>query len=533
MRRLLLLLGGVPATLILLVLGALAAVNSKPARLRIANALSGALGQPVVIRGLSVSLLPFPALSASDVRVGGADGSAAADSTAAPGVFLPELRVVPRLSSLLPGRPLTVDRVELTRAVIAVRRDTLGRWVLPVPPVRGADSAAQVSRSRSVALNDLQLHDGTLRVIDDRLRTARGTPSVTSISGIEATMRAGAGRVVIPRLTGRLGGTAVNGATQIGPEGAELRLQIPSIEAADLPLLFALAGLEPNRALTISGKAPLSMVITAPRGSADHTVVGKASIERATLGRLPLQAVATSFRFNRGILTLDPLTFTTYRGRQRGVVTVDVTGPTAMYSVRTSIEGLDMNEALSATTRMKDFLVARAGAAGTVSGRGHTAAEVQRNIAGTVQFKLSNGVLKRFPLLATINQALGLTSGSGSDTRFEDLHGTAQLGGGKAQLRQLSVTAGELSFAGTGVVDFDHQLDLHLIARLSPKAAGAIAQQANFIQRLQSANGEITFPVTIRGTTDNPKFGVDLRSMAEQQVKQELGRRLEELLQGR
>src|SRR4051794_41069813 len=111
MRRLLLLLGGIPATLLLLLLGALSALDSKPARLRIANALSGALGQPVAISGLTASLLPLPALSASDVRIGGSDATAAADSTAAPGIFVPAIRIVPRLSSLLPGRPLVVDRM--------------------------------------------------------------------------------------------------------------------------------------------------------------------------------------------------------------------------------------------------------------------------------------------------------------------------------------------------------------------------------------------------------------------------------------
>src|SRR5688500_14153713 len=102
-RRLLYVFGGSLALLVVLGVGALQALKSGPARSRIASALSSGLGQPVAIGGLGASIFPTPSLSARDIQVGGAD------SSVAPGVSLAALRIVPRLSSLLPGRTLTID----------------------------------------------------------------------------------------------------------------------------------------------------------------------------------------------------------------------------------------------------------------------------------------------------------------------------------------------------------------------------------------------------------------------------------------
>jgi uncharacterized protein involved in outer membrane biogenesis len=555
MRRLLLVLGGIPALLVLLLLGALAAVSTAPVRARIAGALSDALGQPVAIGGLHVSLLPSPALAASEVRIGDADPKAAADSTAAPGLFVPELRAVPELASLLPGRPIVVKSVELTRAVIAVRRDSTGSLVLPAMPAPGADSSAARTGGRSVALNQLELKDGTLRIVDDRLRDARGQPTVASVRSIGATLHASGGRVVIPRFSGKVGSTDVNGAMQMGADGAELRLAIPSVGAADLPELFALAGMEPNHTLAISGKAPLTMTITAPktpesdrktekRGSRTATAVvtGKTSIEHVRLGKVPLDGLATTFRYAKGVLTLDPLAFSTYGGREQGSATVDVNGKASTYAVRTTISGLDVGAALAGMTQVKDKLTGSAKVTANVTGAGSDAAAVERSLAGTVQLDMVNGIIHGMPILARLNSALGASAGGAAaksdDTPFQALHGTARIANGRAQLTNLHVTTGEVNLAGSGTVGFDHTVDLSLVAQLSAAAANAAAASlggitsrlGDVVEHLQSSHGTIAVPVTVTGTLAAPKIGVDVGALAKAQVQNQLRQQVERLM---
>ncbi len=513
---------GFLALLVVLAVGALQALKSGAARSRIASALSSALGQPVAIGGLSASIFPTPSLSARDIQVGGAD------SSTAPGVSLAALHIVPRLSSLLPGRTLTIDHVDLKGLVISVRRDSAGRWLVPVPPSPSVDTSTGKS---AIDLNQLRAREGAIRVVDDQLRAPAGGPTVTAITGVEADLQAISGRVKVSRFSGRLGESVVTGSTDMGPDGAELRLRSESIHPADVPALFALAGMQPSPLLSIAGKAPFEMMISLPPGFATHRVSGKAAIERVKFGTLEFEGVQAPFRLERGVFTLEPLTFTTYGGRQQGVVSVDLNQPVAVYRIRTSVKGLDVNQALSANTTLKNFLAGGGRIGGNVRGSGNTAAALKRSLTGTFDFELKGGVIRNFPLLATINQALGITEGTDRDTRFESLSGTATIGGGKARTNDLALRAGGLTLTGKGTLGFDQRLDLRMTASASPDLSNQLIQRVGFLQRLSNGRGQVTFPVTVTGTTTAPRISVDLGSIAKKQLQGTLEKGLLDLLQ--
>ena len=521
-RRLLYLFVGFLALLVVLGVGALQALKSGAARSRIASALSSALGQPVAIGGLSASIFPTPSLSARDIQVGGAD------SSAAPGVSLAALRIVPRLSSLLPGRTLTIDHVDLNGLVLSVRRDSAGRWLVPVPPSPSADTT---NGGDAIELNQLRAREGSIRVVDDQLRTPGGGPTVTTITGVEADMEARGGRVKVSRFTGRLGESVVTGSTEMGPKGAEIALRSESVHSSDLPALFALAGIPASPLLSIAGKAPFEMTVSLTPGFASHSATGKASIERVKFGTLAFEGAQAPFRLEGGVFTLDPLTFTTYGGRQQGIVSVDLNQPAAVYSIRTSVQGLDVDQALSANTTMKNFLAGKGSVAGNVRGSGNTAAALKRSLTGTLKFELTDGVIRNFPLLAAINQALGITGGTGRDTKFQSLSGTATIGGGKARTNDLALRAGELTLTGRGTLGFDQRLDLRMMASASPEMSKQLVQRVGLLGRLSNDRGQVTFPVIVTGTTTAPKISVDLGSIAKKQLEGEVEKGVLDLLQ--
>jgi uncharacterized protein YhdP len=84
-----------------------------------------------------------------------------------------------------------------------------------------------------------------------------------------------------------------------------------------------------------------------------------------------------------------------------------------------------------------------------------------------MKFQLVNGVIKNFPLLATLNQVLGLTGGDSKDTKFDSFSASATIGGGKARTNDLLLKAGELSMTGAGAFGFDQSLDFKLKAMVS------------------------------------------------------------------
>jgi AsmA protein len=273
------------------------------------------------------------------------------------------------------------------------------------------------------------------------------------------------------------------------------------------------------------------MAISLTPGFASHTVTGKAAIEQVKFGTLAFEGVQAPFQLKGGVFTLDPLTFMTYSAKQQGTVSVDLNQPTPVYSIRTSVQGLDVDQALSANTTMKNFLAGKARMTGNVRGNGNTAAALKRSLTGTVQFELKDGVVRNFPLLAEINRALGVTGGTDRDTRFQSLSGTATLGGGRARTNDLTLRAGQLTLTGKGTLGFDQRVDLHMTARASPEMSNQLTQRVGLLKQLSNDRGQVSFPVIVTGTTTAPRISVDLGSIAKKELEGKVEKGLLDLFQ--
>jgi uncharacterized protein involved in outer membrane biogenesis len=499
-----------------LVFAGLRALGSEQGRARIAGMLSAKLGQPVSIGGIDLTLIPTPAVTATEVSVGGAD------PVAAPGVAIGAVRVVPHIASLLPGRTAVVDQIEVTGLRISLRKDSSGRWHLPGAAAAPAAAADPSGAGQAVEVASLEVRDGEIRVVDDSLRAAGGGPTITTISAIEANLRASGGRLEAPRFTGQLGQTVVTGAAAMGPDGARLRLTSASLNNADLPALFALAAMPPNPELAIQGQAPFELATTIAPDFRTFVASGRIALERVSLGAISLENLESPFRYERGVFSLDSLAFALYGGRQRGAVTVDLGHEMPVFTIRTAVTGLDVNRALSATTTMKDVLLGTAAVSGTVTGSGSTADALERSLRGNLKFEVANGVLRNYPILANVNQVLGITGGEGKDTRFERLSGTAAIGGGRARVRDLALRAGALSVLGQGVVTFDRAVDFRLRAVLSGEKSAQVAQRVGPLGALRNQEGTIDVPVTVTGSAMSPRTKVEAGAFAKKRVREEL-----------
>jgi uncharacterized protein involved in outer membrane biogenesis len=523
MRRL---LGGLLtalALLLVLLLIGLKGLETEGARRRIAAALSDAMGRPVTLGRLSVALFPKPALTARSIRIGDAD------SLGEPGIHAAELRVVPRLRSLLPGRDLTIARAELDSAVVTARRDSSGRWLLPLPQRQGSDTAGPGSAA-AIGLADVRITNGALRIYDDR-QPGPERPRATTITDVTASVRAAGGHISASPLSGRLGQTEVTGAMLMRPEGAVIRLRSESIEPGDVPAFLALIGVTHHPPASIAGRAPFEMKLVAAPRFASYVVTGKAAADRMRLGQLDLEQVHAPFRLERKRLTLAPITFVAYGGKQRGAVTVDLGKPIPRYDIQTALVNLDVRRALTATTRVKNLLHGRARVSGDLRGQGYGAAAVKRNLAGTIRFELTDGVVRGFPALAAISRALGASEQAGENTNFESLSGTATVAAGRARTRDLVIRSGELALAGRGTVSFDRTLDLRLIATLSPTLSTRLGSRLGLLNRLADDRGRISLPMTVRGTIGAPQIRVDVRAVARRELPDLVRRGLLELLE--
>jgi AsmA protein len=368
--------------------------------------------------------------------------------------------------------------------------------------------------------------------VDDSLVTASGASTVTQITNIEAQLQSTGSTITVPNFSGKLGQTALTGSAKSGPDGVSLHLSIPSIANADLPSLFALAGMPPMSGLSIGGASPVDVTTTIGSDLTTFTVNGTAAFEKLTMNSITLTHLKSPFRFEKKIFTLDPMTFDLYGGHQSGTVTVGMVTPTPTFTIKTTTTGLDVNQALSATTTMKNKLDGTARLVANVRGSGTSQAAIEKTLAGTVGFALTNGVLHNFPLTSAINSALGAVGqgGTSPDLKFTSLSGTAAIANGHATTNDLALKSDLLALTGAGTYGFDQSVAFKLKAGLSAAASSQIAGKVSFASRLEDSQGQITFPVNVTGTASSPKFGVDVKSAATQQVKQQVGGLLNQLI---
>jgi uncharacterized protein involved in outer membrane biogenesis len=523
-RRVLIVVVALVVVVVALVFFGLRTLESASGTSKIASALSNTLGQRVTIGGINVSLFP-PALDASNIQV----GEAGQDKNAAPGVTLNGLHVVPELFSFLPGRTPTVDRIDLVGLTVAARRDKTGKWLIPVPASGGggtnagaaASSGGGSSAGGGITIKDLRVTGGTIRVVDDSLTTAGGGPTITQITNVAAQLQSAGGTITVPNFSGTLGQTSLTGNAAMGTDGIMLHLAVPSVANADLPSLFALAGMAPMQGLSIGGTSPVDVTTTIGSDMQTFTVKGTAGFDRFNLNSIALTHVKSPFSFVKKVFTLDPMVFDLYGGHETGTVAVDMNKTPMAFSIKSKIAGLDVNQALSATTTMKDKVTGTAQLTANVRGAGTSQPAIEKTLAGTMAFAVTNGVLHNFPLMATINSALGAIGkgGSSPELAYQSLSGTATIANGKATTNDLALKSDEVTMTGAGTYGFDQSLNFKFKAGLSQAASSQIAGKASFASRLTDSQGQITFPVTVTGTASSPKFGVDVKQAATQQVK--------------
>jgi len=478
--------------------------------------LTAALGKPVKLGDLSIRIFPVPSLQAKDIRVG---------EDQAPALAIASLRIVPSLPSALRGE-LVVDRVDLDGLDLALRRTKKGDWLLPYdPPKSQGTSASTGEAGKPILIRTIRIQNGAFRVVDDV--PAAGGPSreVAALRDIEGTLSVGAQDLRVESLSARFEKTELKGTAAITPDSTTLDLASPSIASEDLPQIFAFLGAAPIEGLSIKGAAPFHLKMTIPQ-KGSLSAAGEFDAASLRLGSMEVTALKTPFKLENDTVVLSPLTFTAYEGKQKGHVTLALARNPMGYSVQTSLEGLDVNKALSANTSAKDVLLGTGRVQAIVKGSGFDEGALKTRLAGNAEVALRNGVIKNLPLLAKINQALKITEGDDKDTRFESLDGTFAIGSGKAHTEDLRLKAGELSLLAKGDVLFDQTLAFKGTARFSKTKSAQILHSLSDLKYLANDQGELEIPLTVSGAASSPSVNVDLGSVVKKAIKEEIKNKL-------
>jgi uncharacterized protein involved in outer membrane biogenesis len=497
----------------------------EPGALRVAaeGRLRAMLGQPVAIGAVRIALLP-PAVVGSDIHVG-------LEGSGAPALELDRVRIVPRLRSLISG-PVVIEEVRLEGLVISILRDRDGRWHLP-----GAVPAPTADAQSGVVIERVRLDGSRIRVFD---RAGRGTatqvgglsPSdlheASSIDDIEAAAVSEQGTLRLSPLAGRIGDARVTGEARLDRRAARMDLQLDDVNDRDLPALLGLAGTERPSFLRLLKTASASISVRIDRKDARLSGSGSVNAPAVAVDPLKLDTFKAPYKIEGAKLIFEPTTFTLNRGTHRGVVTLDLAQTPARWSLDSRVADLDLGDFLGALTAGDPRIDGTAVVQAALSGR--VGEPLDRTVQGRAHVVVADGIIRQFPLLATVNRALRLAEEQAGDTRFERLSASLALAGGRATTSDLVLQAGHIRVEAAGRIGFDRSLELAGQAVVSPERTSAAIRSVHELSALRNARSELELPLTITGSVDHPSFAIDIKGALGKSLRNELERRLRGLI---
>lgn len=511
MRRLLIFAAAIIVALTVAVLALRSSLVRDEVREAVESRLSATLGQPVSIGSIGVSLLSGLAVSGTDVRIGEA-------STLAPAVSVEQIRIHPRVSSLLSG-DLVIDQIELRGFVMAILRRPDG-WQLPaVVP------APSPGERDGILIERVRLSDATLRIYEQEGESLgeRGR-----IEAIAADILSDQGELRMPAITGRVGGSPLTGHAAIGARMARLHIRSDAVADGDLPAFLGLLGTERPSFLRLPEPGSLTADVEIDRDTLRLSGSGTLRAPEVILEPIRLGQFEAPFVIDGSRLSFDPSTFALYGGTHAGAVQFDVSQQPAGWATESVVRGMDVAQFLDALNQRDQRLAGTAAVSATLQGR--IGASLVESVRGRARVEVVDGVIREFPLLAYVNSALRLAEQEGRDTRFSRLTATLAVASGAATTDDLVLQASHLRVVAAGRIGADRSLSLRGTAALSPERSSEAIRSIRELSGLRNRRGEVEIPLTISGTLDDPGFSLDLGAVLKKGIADELRRRLRRII---
>jgi AsmA protein len=534
MKRKLRIAGIVLAVIVVAVIALPFGLNANSFRPKLESELSAALGRPVTLGNLSLSILAG-SVSAQDLAI--ADDPAFGQN---PFVRAKSLKVGVEIFPLIFSNSLHVTELTLDHPEITLLRSASGTWNFSTlgatnPSPATAPAAAPSTASSQPANADLAVKK--LDVKDGRITVGHADTGQTHVYD----------NVNIGVRDFSFGAQFPFTLSAVLPNGGTLKLDgnAGPINSSDTSLTPLQAKVSVKRLdLAASGIGELSPGIS---GLADFDgTVGSDGQEVRTSGTLQaqkLQLVQSGGPAGRPVQLKYALAHQLHS--QSGTISESdismgraVAQLTGSYQIQGETATLDMK--LNASNMPVDDLEAMLPALGVVlpSGSRLSGGTLSANltitgpasgpvIAGPI--RLSNSKLAGFDLgskLSSISKLSGAKTGS--DTSIQNLSADARVAPDGVRTEKVNLTIPALGvLTGSGTISPGGTLSYQMTANLNGAVATAVTQLVGLGNKGES------IPFFIRGTTSNPSFVPDLKGMLTGQIGSQIGSMLKSKLQGK
>jgi len=340
---------------------------------------------------------------------------------------------------------------------------------------------------------------------------------------LAGSLRREGARILIERLQGTVGGSDLDGELQVnlGGERPFLAANLVStrLDLADLGPVFG--GGPPQRdaarnpAPRTRSPADTGLLLPDARLQTERLHVMDAAVrfraESVRARRLPLRDVAMRLALRDGVLTADPLTFTTPQGQVSGSVRLDARREVPVSTIDLRIGGVNLGTLFRRTgTQAGGSSPQEPPLAGVLRGRarfvghGDSVHRVAASADGQVTLVLPHGQMRStFAELLGINVARGLgllLAKSQEQTELRCGLADFRVRSGVMAAQQVLVDTDHVLIDGSGTIDLRDET-WHLQLRGHPKELRLVRLRA---------------PVTVGGRLRKPEFGVQAGRLAGQ-----------------
>jgi hypothetical protein len=405
-------------------------------------------------------------------------------------------------------RPLFAGRIENADVLVSDSRMemplpfSLPRSDVPAPPAAPA-AAARIVSVRSIALRDVALRSNNREIVVSADSSLTGsTLSVRRFSAVSGRTSLDASGVIelSPRIDARLQANAN-------------RLDVDELMA--LAHAFTADERDEGTGAAQAQPARIAASIAAAEG---------------TVGSVQVKQFATELALDGDDVALNRLAFEMFGGRYEGSVSARLGMPLSA-TLRSKIVDLDV-AALAAFGGVPDTVTGRLTGSGTFSGTGTDMTEVLRSARGNGTAVIADGSIHRLNLVRTVVLFFGRPAPDAGEStdRFDRMEVGFSLANRVFRADPFSLRSTDADIIGTGTLNveterLDGRADLVLSEQLS-------AQAGTDLYRFTREGNRVVLPALIRGTLANPSLTIDAAAAAKRGIRNELERRMKDLLGG-
>jgi len=459
-------------------------------RTAFAAQLSSALGQPVSIAQIGVSVYPRVTVNLSGVTVG--DPVRAEIETLNVGTALGAL-----FSRRIENASLLLDtaRIELP---------------LPLPGLATeAGDSDGTSPVELVSIDEIALRN--VEIVSGG-RTLRGEIEIgPRDQGFDIR------RMTLTADDMSLEATGVI-SDPSGPTG-ELTVNAGALNFDEL--LAFIADFQGGSGLGASAQTPVPAPAPAAAEGGMNIAVALAA-DRATLGDLTLDSLSGTARIVPGEVTLEPISFNVFDGHYDGALALSL-DETPTFHLTADLAGIDVASA-TAFAGAPDTISGRLSGRIDLTGEGMEAGAVGRTTRGTVRVDIADGIVKRLGLVRAVVIATAMRANTNAtaaigetDEPFSRLGTTLTVENGVARTNDLLFESDDLSLTAQGAIELDGD-PVTLTGRIQ-LSEQLTKEGGTDLARYTQEQGRVTVPVAITGSADGLSVRIGVGEMMQRALR--------------